>query len=64
MYLLRLKLLRPTVYEEMHLQDNTLFDIDPNVNDTQSDAQCPLHHETYVPAKVEVTTPTGWEDMH
>ena len=64
MYLLRLKLLRPTVYEEMHLQENTLFDCDPKVNVTQSDAQCPLHHETYVPAKVEVTPPTFLEDMH
>ena len=36
--------LHPTVKEKMHLQENTLFDL------------CPLHHVTYAPAEVEVTT--------
>ena len=28
MHLQRLKLLRPSVWEEMHLQENTLYDLD------------------------------------
>ena len=37
----------------MHLQENTLFDLDMNV------AQYPLHHVTYSPAKFEVATSNG-----
>ena len=37
----------------MHLQENALFDIDPDpkVKVTQNVAQCPLHHVIYAPAK-------------
>ena len=41
-HLQRLKLLRRTV-EEMHLQENTLYDLDLWVNITQNNAQCPMH---------------------
>ena len=45
-------LLHPTVKDKIHLQENTLFDLDlwRNV------AQCPLHHVTYAPTVFEVTT--------
>ena len=46
MYLKSLKLLQPMV-KEMHLQENTSFDLDPKVIVTQNVAQCPLHHVTY-----------------
>ena len=49
-------LLHPTVREKMHLQDNTLFDIDPKVKVTQNVAQCLLQHVTYAPTELEVTT--------
>ena len=42
-----LKLLRPTVKEEMHLQEIW-------VKATQNIAQYPLRHVTYAPAKFEV----------
>ena len=38
----------------MHLQENTLFDLDLKV--TQNVAKYPLHHVTYAPAKFEVAT--------
>ena len=41
----------------MHLQENTVFDIDLGV--TQNIAQHPLHHVTYVPAEFEVATSNG-----
>ena len=53
-YLQGLRLLRPTVGEEIHLQENTLFDLDVKV--TQNVAQYPLHQETSLPAKFEVTS--------
>ena len=31
MHLQNLKLLRPTVYEKIHLQENTLYDLDPKM---------------------------------
>ena len=45
----------------MHLQENTLYDLDLCVLDllvkvTQNVAQYPLHHVTYAPAKFEVAT--------
>ena len=43
-------LLHPTVGEKMHLQENTLFDLD-----LRNVAQCPLHHVTYSPTEFEVT---------
>ena len=40
----------------MHLQENTLFDLDLQVKVTLNVAQCPLHHVTYAPTEFEVTT--------
>ena len=45
----------------MHLQENTLNDIDLQndldlgVKVTRNVAQCPLHHVTYAPTEFEVT---------
>ena len=39
----------------MHLQENTLFDLDLRVKVTQNVAQCPLHQETYAPTEFEVS---------
>ena len=52
MQLQSLKLLPLTVQEEMHLNENTLFDLDLKV--TQDVAQYPLHHVTYLDTKFEV----------
>ena len=41
----------------MHLQENTLFDLDIKV--TQNIAQHPLHHVTYAPVNFEVATTNG-----
>ena len=49
-----LKLLLPKVYEEMHLQENTLFDLDLGVKVTQNVTQYPLHHVIYASTKFEV----------
>ena len=38
----------------MHLQENTLFDLDRK--DTQNVVQYPLNHMTYAPAKFEVAS--------
>ena len=58
-----LKLLRPTVWEKMHLQEKTLFDlgvrVTGNVASTLNIAQYPLHHVTYVCAKLEGATSSG-----
>ena len=43
----------------MHLQENTLFDLDLWVKVTQNVAQCLLHHVTYAPTQFEVTTSKG-----
>ena len=48
MHLQSLKLLPLTVWETMHLQENTLF--------TRNVAQYPLHHVTYAAIKFEVAT--------
>ena len=40
----------------MHLQENTLFDLDLGVKVTQNVAQFPLHHTTYSATKFEVAT--------
>ena len=56
MHLLSLKLLRPMVKEDMHLQENTLYDLDLGIKVTQNVAQYPTHHMTYTPAKFEVST--------
>ena len=53
-------LLHPTVKEKMHLQDNTLFDgdfdLELRVKVTRNFAQCPLHRVRYAPSEFEVTT--------
>ena len=49
-------LLHPVVKEKMHLQDNTLFDLDLRVKVIQNVAQCPPHHVTNAFTKFEVTT--------
>ena len=54
MHLQSLKLLRPMVKEEMHLQENTLYDLDLGVKFTYNVAQYSTHHVIYVPAKFEV----------
>ena len=38
----------------MHLQENTLFDLDHEIKVTQNVAQCPPHHVTYAPVKFVV----------
>ena len=43
----------------MHLQEKTLFDLDPKVKVTQTVAQCPLHYVTYAPTEFKVTTSEG-----
>ena len=50
-----LMLLHPMVKEKMHLQENTLFDLD-QVKVTRNVAQCPLHHVNYAPTEFEVNS--------
>ena len=62
MHLQSLKLLCHTVEEEMLSQNNTLFDLDPNVKGvkvTGNVAQFSRHHVTYAPAKFDVATSHG-----
>ena len=40
----------------MHLQENTLFDLDLDVKVSQNVAQYPLHHVIYAPVKFEADT--------
>ena len=54
MHLQCLKLLRPMVKEQMHLQENTVFDLDLGIMVTQDVAQHPLHDVTYAFAKFDV----------
>ena len=49
-------LLHPTVKEMMHLQENTLFDLDLRVKVTRNVAQCLLQHVTDAPTEFKVTT--------
>ena len=44
------------VKEELHLQENTLYDLDLVVKVTQNVVQYPSNHMTYAPAKVEAAT--------
>ena len=53
MHLQGMKLLLPTVKEQMHLQENTVFDLDVGV------AQYPLHYVIYSPVKFEVAVSNG-----
>ena len=43
----------------MHLQENTLFDLDVGVKVTHKVAQYPLHYVTYTPEKFVVATSNG-----
>ena len=43
----------------MHLQENTLFDLDLRVKVTQNVTQYPLHYVTYLGAKFEVAKSKG-----
>ena len=51
-----LKVLCRRVKEGMHLQENTLFDLDNRVKVTENVVQYHLHYVTCVPVKFEVTT--------
>ena len=57
MQLQSLKLLPLKVKEEIHLQENTCFDLEVKV--TGNVAQYRLHHVTYSAAKFEITTSKG-----
>ena len=46
----------------MHLQENTLYDLDLVVKVTQNVVQCPPNHMTYAPAKFEVATSNSLEE--
>ena len=46
-------------HEEMHLQENTLFDLDLGVKVAQNVAQYPLHHVTYLGTKFEAVMSKG-----
>ena len=46
----------------MHLQENTLNDLDLVVKVTQKDFQCHPNHMTYAPAKFEVATSNSLGD--
>ena len=48
----------------MHLQEITLFDLDPKVKVTPNVAKYPRHHVTYAPAKFGVAHPVVKEKMH
>ena len=54
-----LKLQLPKFYEEMHLQEKTLFDLDLGVKVTRNLTQYPLHHVIYASTKFEVATSNG-----
>ena len=47
-------LLHPTVKVKMHVQENTLVDLDLGVNATGNVAQSPLHHVTYAPTHLKL----------
>ena len=59
MHLPNLKLLRPTVYEKMDLQESKLYDLDLGVKVTQNVAQYHPHHVTYAPVNFEVAMSNG-----
>ena len=52
-------LLHPMFKEKMHLQENTLFDLDFGVKVTQNVAQYPRHPVTYAPTKFDIATSHG-----
>ena len=43
----------------MHLQENTLFDLDLGVKVTENLVKCPPHRVPYAPTKFEVATSKG-----
>ena len=47
------------IWEEMHLQENTLFDLDLGVKVAKSVAQYLLHHVAYAHAQFEVARFNG-----
>ena len=53
-----LRLLHPTVKEEMHLKEihYSTFDLGLEVKVAQNVAQYPLQHVAYLPARFEVAT--------
>ena len=59
MHLPNLKLLRPTVWEKMDLQESKLYDLDLGVKVTQNVAQYHPHHVTYAPVNFEVAMSNG-----
>ena len=56
MHLQSSKLIHLEFEEEMHLQENTVFNLDLGANVTQNVAQYPLHYVTYAAAKFKVAT--------
>ena len=64
MHLPNLKLLRPTVYEKMDLQESKLYDLDLGVKVTQNVAQYHLHHVTYAPVNFEVARMKILDGIH
>ena len=52
-------MLLPKVYEKMHLQENTLFDLDLGVKVTRNLTQYPLHYVIYASTKFEVAISNG-----
>ena len=46
----------------MHLQENTLYDLDLGVKVTQNLAQYHPYHVTYAPANLKVAMSNGSED--
>ena len=52
-------LLHPMVKVKMHLQENTLYDLDLGIKVTKNVAQYPRHHVPYAPAKFDVATSHG-----
>ena len=60
----KFEVIHPFVKEEMHLQENTFFDLDIWGKVTGNVAQYSLHHVTYEPVKFEVIHPSVKEEMH
>ena len=50
------------VKEELHLQENTLYDLELLVKVTQNVVQYPSNHMAYAPAKFEVATSHSLEE--
>ena len=57
-------LLHHMVKEKMHLQENTLFDLDLGGQGHPKCCPVPQHHVTYAPAKFGIATFHGKEKMH